>query len=127
MTSNISNNSAPLVLIADDLPDVIRNWESALHEYGIRTIKAMSIRDLCGTFLAHESEIAAVILDGCIPGHSVNTIGFIMIAREIGFTKPIIAASSLEKYRDRMVGWGCSHQAPKELAAELVADLLSTT
>lgn len=125
MTSNNISNAAPLVLIADDLPDVIRGWESALDEYGIRTIKATTIRELCEIFLAHEHEIDAVILDGCIPGHSVNTIGFILIAREIGFTKPMIAASSLERYRDSMVARGCSHQAPKDQAAELVADLLS--
>lgn len=125
MTSNNCTSTAPLVLIADDLPDVIRDWESALNGYGIKSVKAMSIRELCTTFFAHEHEIDAVILDGCIPGHSVNTIAFITIAREIGFTKPIIAASSLPRYRDQMVRWGCSHQAPKDTAADLAADLLS--
>jgi CheY-like chemotaxis protein len=121
----ISNSAAPLVLIADDLPEVIRAWESTLGEYGIAVVKATTIRELCEVFFAHEHVIDAIILDGCIPGHSVNTIGFIELVRQLDFEKPIIAASSLEKYRQRMVSWGCSHQAAKELAADLVADLLS--
>lgn len=127
MTVNISNNSAPKVLIADDLTWVIQDWESTLSEYGIEVVKATTIRELCEVFLAHEHEIEAIILDGCMPGDSPNTIPFVHIAREIGFDKPIIAASGLERYRDWMVRAGCSHQAPKEQAAELVADLLSTT
>ncbi len=127
MTSNTSNNSAPLVLIADDLPEVIRNWESVLGEYGIEVVKATTIRQLCEVFFARDHEIAAIILDGCIPGDSPNTIPFVHIARDVGFMRPIIAASSSGMYREWMVRAGCSHQAPKEQAAELVADLLSAS
>ena len=123
--NNISNSACPLVLIADDLPHVIEAWESALTEYGIAVAKATTIRELCETFFAYEHEIDAIILDGCIPGDRPNTISFIDIVRQFGFTKPIIAASSSERYRANMMSWGCSHQAPKELAAELVIDLLS--
>lgn len=126
MTGNISTNSVPLVLIADDLPGVIRDYEVELEEYGIRIIKATTLVELSMIFAKYEHEIAAVILDGCIPGHYVNTIGFIQNAREHGFDRPIVAASSLPEYRDEMVRAGCSHQAPKWAAVELVADLLST-
>jgi hypothetical protein len=125
--TNISSNSAPLVLIADDLPDVIRSWESELDEYGIGVVKATTIRQLCEVFFAHEFEIEAIILDGCIPGHSPNTIPFVRLVREIGFTKPIIAASSSEVYREMMLNAGCSHEAPKEQAVELLVEVLTAT
>jgi CheY-like chemotaxis protein len=120
-----TNSAAPIVLIADDLPRVISTWTHHLASYGIGVVVATSLEELHSVYAQHQSHIAAVILDGCIPGHFVNTIGFIRAARANGFTKPIVAASSLPEYRAQMVGAGCSHQAPKELAADLVADLLS--
>lgn len=122
MTSNIS---VPVVLIADDLPGVIQGWESALSEYGIGAISATTIRELCVQFLAHEHEIAAIIIDGCMPGDSLNTIPFIQLARGLGFIRPIIASSSSPKYREWMLRAGCSHEAPKHEAATLAAELLS--
>ena len=121
---NDSNNPAPLVLIADDLPHIIRGWESELSEFGIGAVKATTLRELCARFLAHEHEIAAVILDGCIPGDSPNTIPFIQLVREMGFYKPIVASSGSSTYRSWMMRAGCSHEAPKEDAAILVALLL---
>jgi CheY-like chemotaxis protein len=121
-----SNRSTPLVLIADDLDWVIQSWESTLAEYGIEVVKATTLRELCEKFFAHEHEIDAIILDGCLPGDLPNTLGFTDLVRELGFKKPIIAASGSEKYRARMRTWGCSHEAPKDQAAELVAELLST-
>lgn len=123
--NNISN-SAPLVLIADDLPEVIRDYQVELESYDIRVVTATTLDELYDTFDQYEHELTAVILDGCIPGHRVNTDRFIVRARRQGFTKPIIAASSLPEYRQYMMESGCSHQAPKWEAAELVADLLST-
>jgi CheY-like chemotaxis protein len=126
MIGTISNNSAaPVVLIADDLPRIIGDWTTRLADYGIDVVAATSLEELDTAYARHQHEIAAVILDGCIPGDSVNTIGFIKAARAGGFTKPIVAASSLWEYRDMMMYAGCSHQAPKEQAADLIADLLS--
>jgi hypothetical protein len=126
VTGNIISNSAPLVLIADDLPEVIRDYEVSLAEYGVEVVKATTLDELYTVFDEYKHLIAAVILDGCIPGHHVNTTWFVRNARRDGFVRPIIAASSLPEYRDEMVRAGCSHQAPKWDAVELVADLLST-
>lgn len=127
MTRNISNNSAAsVVLIADDLSRIIETWTMGLADYGIEVVAATSLEELDTAFAAHRHQIAAVILDGCMPGDSLNTLGFIRTVRAKGFTKPIVAASSLREYRDAMVAAGCSHQAPKDQAVRMVADVLST-
>lgn len=116
---------SPLVLLADDLPEVLESWVNTLTEYGIPCMTASTLEGLDRGFALYRDDISAIILDGCIPGHSVNTIGFILEARSSGFTAPIVASSSLQSYREMMVRAGCSHQAPKGEAAHLVADLLS--
>lgn len=126
MASTISNTSAaPLVLIADDLPHVIKMWTADLVSYGIGVIAATSLEELDGAYAKYKHVAAAVILDGCIPGNSLNTISFIKSVRADGFTRPVVASSSLREYRRQMLWAGCSHEAEKEQAAELVADLLS--
>lgn len=128
MTGTISNSSArPVVLIADDMPEIIDDWTYDLNGYGIGVVTARDLASLPGVFAVNRYQIAAIILDGCMPGNSLNTLGFVKAIREQGFTKPIVAASSLAEYRAIMVAAGCSHEAPKHEAAHLVADLLSTT
>jgi CheY-like chemotaxis protein len=128
MTSNTFGKipaPSPLVLLADDLPEVINSWVNTLTEYGIPCLTVSSLEALDRAFNLYRNDISAVILDGCIPGHAVNTIDFILGARGSGFTAPIVASSSSSSYRAMMVRAGCSHQAPKAEAAHVVADLLS--
>ena len=132
-TTMTSNNHwkipapSPLVLLADDLQKVLDDWVNTLTEYRIPCMTASTLEGLDRGFALYKDDISAIILDGCIPGHSVNTIEFILNARSTGFTKPIVASSSLESYREMMVRAGCSHQAPKDEAAMLVAKLLGRT
>ena len=116
---------SPLVLLADDLPEVLESWVNTLTEYGVPCMTASTLEGLNRGFALYKDDISAIILDGCIPGHALNTERFILGARAGGFTNPIIAASSSWLYRDLMVEAGCSHQAPKGSAAHLAADLLS--
>lgn len=115
----------PIVLIADDLYEVLCMWSDELRDYGLGFLPADSLDELHHMFEHYHQGIAAIIIDGCIPGHTPNTLEFIKLARLTGFDKPIIAASSSPLYRNMMVDAGCSHQAPKAMAAELVADLLT--
>lgn len=116
---------SPLVLLADDLPEVLESWANTLSEYGIPCMTASTLTGLDRGFALYKDDISVIILDGCIPGHSLNTERFILDARASGYSNPIIAASSSWLYRDLMVEAGCSHQAPKGEAAHLAADLLS--
>ena len=113
-----------LVLLADDLPEVIESWVNTRTEYHIPCLTASTLSGLNRGFDLYKDDISAIILDGCIPGHEVNTIDFILMARRAGFTAPIVASSSLGSYRQMMVRAGCSHEAPKSEAPHLVAKLL---
>lgn len=128
MTSNTFSKlpaPSPLVLLVDDLSEVLNSWVSTLTEYGVPCLTASTLEGLDRGFALYKDDISAIVLDGCVPGHTVNTLPFILGARSRGFTAPIIAASSSLPYRQMMMRAGCSHQAPKDQAAELVADLLS--
>jgi hypothetical protein len=52
MTGIISITSAPLVLIADDLPHIISSWTKELAGYGINTVTATSLPELDAMFAA---------------------------------------------------------------------------
>ena len=118
-------NNAHLVLIADDLPEVLGAWTKELAAYDVTVVAASTLEELDKVFEEHEQQLDAIILDGCIPGHDVNTLRFIWKVRDRGCQVPIIASSSLREYRDMMVRAGASHQAPKQEAVDAVADLLS--
>ena len=122
--TGINGGLKPLVLVADDRETMINLHAIQLSMYGIEYVTATSLLGLGAMFDTYKDELDAIILDGCIPGNALNTLDFIKEARGRGFTQPIIAASSYEKYRAQMVEAGCSHEAPKELAADLVAELL---
>ncbi len=119
-------DNAYLVLAADDLPEVLETWTKELAVYGITVVTASTLEELDRVFEEHEHQLDAIILDGCIPGHDVNTLRFIWKVRDRDCRVPIIASSSLPEYRRMMVRAGASHQAPKQEAVDTVADLLST-
>lgn len=119
------DNGTHFVLIADDLPEVIEAWTKELAAYDITVVTASTLEELDKVFEEHEQQLDAIILDGCIPGHDVNTLRFIWRVRDKGCQVPIVASSSLREYRDMMIQAGASHQAPKQEAVDTVADLLS--
>ena len=119
------DNGSPYVLIADDLDWVREMWAKGLASYDISFVTASSLEELNEVFEMNCNLLDAVILDGCIPGHDVNTIGFIRMVRGKGLRIPIVASSSLPVYRQMMMNAGATHQAPKDDAVDAVADLLS--
>ena len=122
----MTKDNSPLALIADDLPKVITHYKRELiHRFGISTVSATTLEQLYEVFDELFSEIDVIILDGCIPGNELNTIDFIRRAREKGFTKPILAASSSPEYRAMMLEAGCDGQSDKFNAPE-AAWLLAT-
>lgn len=112
------SQSEKLVLIADDLPEVISGWTAELKQHELRCLAVTSLEDLWIAYDLYKDEISGMILDGCIPGDTPNTLPFIQMAREDGFTGQIVAASSSEFYRQMMMQAGCSDQSPKSDAVE---------
>lgn len=124
ITVTIDNN--PLVLIADDLTEHISYYKKQLLErYDISTVSATTLEQLDEVFDKFFINVDVVILDGCMPGDTLNTIDFIRHARERGFTKPIIAASSSFEYRMAMIQAGCDYETEKESAPELASWILA--
>ena len=125
MTNNTTPCSQPrLILIADDLPEVISAWTMELKRRGLRCLAVSSMDDLWIAYELYRDEISGIILDGCIPGHTPNTLPFIRMAREDGFPGYIVAASSSPDYRQQMMQAGCTDQAPKSEAVECLMRLL---
>ncbi len=114
-----------LILIADDSQEVIEYYEKWLHEDGFVTISATTLQQLDEVFDASFDKIDAVVLDGCIPGDELNTLGFIERALTNGFTQPIIAASSVADYRKMMVKAGCSAESEKKEVPDVIWDLFN--
>ncbi len=116
----------PYILIVDDDWSIISRYQNLLSARGIAFLKATSVSDLYQVFNEHQDEITGIILDGCIDAELECSLKFIRYARKLGFSGPIIAASSMSGYRQKMLDAGCSHQAPKAEAAQLVAKLLGS-
>lgn len=65
----------------------------------------------------------AVLLDGCVPGDTLNTVPLIKYIIGEKYKKPIIAISSYPEYRKEMLLFGCTHESPKEDVAHLLNGL----
>ena len=56
-------------------------------------------------------DIVLVVMDACVPGDKPTSMSLVRKIREGGFTKPIIAKSSLGSYRNKLLEAGASHEA----------------
>lgn len=73
---------------------------------------------------AHKGELAAVVMDACVPGDNPNTQYLTEWVRS-QFAGPIIAASSSKKWAQNLTEHGASHFCEKtELAAKVREVLL---
>lgn len=78
-----------------------------------------------GRRLFHENpDISLVIMDACVPGDEPNAMPLVAEIVESGFSKPIIASSSMPSYTRALARAGATHQAPKYEAADLALKLL---
>ena len=116
------------VLVVDDRYRFVRLHVDNLHGSNLQVVTATSLDELTAMYERHRDELAGIILDGCVPGDKLNTLPFIQAVysdRQEGlFNGLLIAASSDPSYRQAMVQHGCTHEAPKSEAAELLRRLL---
>lgn len=64
----------------------------------------------------HWDELDGMIVDACVPGRRPTTIPLVKYVRSRKFRGPVIAASSVELYRDELMAAGATHQAAKDQA-----------
>lgn len=117
------------ILVVDDEAYVIEMYTRSLGKWDGDVLTAHSLEIAHETYDKSRERLVAIILDGCVPGSSLNTGPFIELVaddiRQGRFYGVLIAASSLRGYRNQMVALGCTHQSPKDDAVAMVFDLLS--
>lgn len=65
---------------------------------------------------AANPDIAAIVMDACVPGDSTTTPPLVRKFRET-FTGPMIAISGLGSYRQQLIQAGCDHESDKDPVA----------
>jgi DNA-binding response OmpR family regulator len=101
------------VLLIEDDTSLHSPWSRLLQVHRIEAICASSIEEAEDLFEEHKSTLAAISVDGCVPGDELNTLPLIrMMCRE--YQKPIIAASGDSFYRKQMMEVGCTHECHKK-------------
>lgn len=120
--------NADAILVVDDEVSVIGMYTRQLSEWNGNVLTAHSLNTAHEEYDTFRERLVAIVLDGCVPGSSLNTGPFIeLVAGDIRrgrFYGVLIAASSLRSYRNQMVAMGCTHQSPKDDAVAKVLDLL---
>lgn len=118
-----------IILIVDDEQRHLAWHQHHLANSGRTILSASTLDELDAAYNANRKEIVAIILDGCIPGNSITTRPFIQRVRrdmDAGeYTGLLVAASSSSMFRLEMVRLGCTHNFPKEFAAERTLHLLN--
>ena len=114
--------TAPKVLIVEDNEGWWKLWGHALHPR-VRGFVAESL-EKAETMLPHLSDFALIVVDACVPGDDPNSMPLVRRIRAEGYRGPIIASSSVEKFRKLLLDAGCSHEVPKEEVPRLVVELL---
>jgi len=111
------------VLFVEDEKQVQGLWRAQLANKGVEMIQALNGTDAAMHFLVFSKELAAIVLDGNIPGVKTDTRELIHDFRQ-SFQGPIIAVSSDENLRALMVEAGAdSGCEKKDLAKHLLAVL----
>ena len=69
-------------------------------------------------------DIVAIVVDACVPGEVPNTGPLVREFRK-KFTGPIIAASSVKKYRHHLRRAGCDYVSTKSDLPQMLREVLS--
>ncbi|MEO6077708.1 MAG: response regulator [Candidatus Andersenbacteria bacterium] len=114
----------PTVLIIEDSPEAHSLFTQTLGNIAI-ILSAQTLEEAKALFTQHSKDISIIVVDGCVPGNTLNTIPLIRMIRKT-FTGPMIAASSRPAFREEMVEAGCTHQATKWKVSGKILELLPT-
>lgn len=111
----------PKVLVVED-DEVWQEIFTEKLEDEVTFLKAFTVKEAEELFAANPN-IDVAVIDACVPGDRPTTPPLVRKIRET-FTGPMIAVSSMDTYRDKLVEAGCSHQCSKEKLPELLPALL---
>lgn len=122
-----------VVMIVDDDEDMQSMWndiiEALLNDLNgsrldVSIVNAFSIDEAIQKFFAHFSEIAAIVMDACVPGRVPNTQSLVRQIRN-HFSGLMIAVSTVGDYRNQLVLAGCDRECQKEDLPYVLINLLA--
>jgi CheY-like chemotaxis protein len=109
------------VLIVEDEKYRYDRWRREF-DNKVMLIFAPSIEEAEEQFAA-SPDIAAIVMDACVPGDSPTTPPLVRKFRQT-FTGPMIAISSVWEYRLTLVRAGCDHESTKDAMPAKVLEVL---
>lgn len=99
------------ILIIDDDTFFQDVWETLLEGSGLYILRATSIPEADKMF-DDNPDIELIALDGCVPGHQLNTL---QLATKFStdFSGPIIAISGVSQFQEELIRYGCNGKCEK--------------
>lgn len=113
------------VLVVEDKKFWHNIWRRQLefvNSGGVILISAFSVKEAEKQFAANP-DVAAIVMDACVPGDTPNTSALVQKIRET-FKGPMIAISSCEDYQQVILKTGCDHFSSKENLIQKIQEVL---
>ncbi len=109
------------ILIVEDSENYQQKYINALRGK-VDILSAYSLGE--GEHLFEENpDVTLIVMDACVPGDSPNATALVTVIRR-SFAGPMIAASSLPKYRKILMAAGCDYEEDKDFVVAKVIELL---
>jgi CheY-like chemotaxis protein len=102
----------PKILVIEHHQDMQKFYHVVLHKHG-QILSALSMLEALHALVEHP-DIDLIVVNSHIRGCAdTDSVSLIEDIRRMGYTKPVIAASSDERTRQRMIKAGCTHEYGK--------------
>ena len=121
-TEVIPVKKLPTVLVVEDEKEFHRIFRTRL-KGRVTLIVASDLDEAYHLFIANPN-FAAIVVDACVPGNRPNALWLVVELRRLGYQGPMVAISSLMRYRIDMLAAGCDHECLKLELPEKVCQVL---
>lgn len=121
-TGGTMEERLPVIFIVEDNADTVEAYTEVLR--GSAVVVAATTVPEAEAVIASGIPFAAVLMDGCLTGHELETEPLVRLLRDGGFPGPVIATSSRSEFQERLLAAGCDHACDKGDAWKLALELL---
>lgn len=111
------------VLVVEDMKSLQGHLKRTL-EGKLEIISALTVEDGQRLFDLNP-DVAAIVMDACVPGDWPTTIPLVKEIRRKNFTGPMIAISSNSSFRQQLMAAGCSHECDKLETRKKLCEILN--
>lgn len=110
--AELRERQKPLILMVEDDAVYVTRTQRMLGD-AVQLVAANTLEGGLTLFEEHKDGLALILMDACVPGDDPNAMWLVRKIRESGFTKPIIAISSMPDYRQMLIRAGASDECAK--------------